>query len=113
MSRVDELAPTACGVPDDEGVKPRAPALVARKLSLRVGGARAGDVTRPAPSGPSAAGAMLRAGDPYASTPGASRRGLRVHARGTTPPPIAAAPTPTSPAADAAADEPYPWEVSS
>jgi len=64
--------------------------VVARKLSLRVSGARAGDTVRPANSGPPAAGTIVRASDPYAlPAAGSSRRGLRVHARGTMPPPFA------------------------
>ncbi|MDX2087376.1 MAG: hypothetical protein SFX73_05985 [Kofleriaceae bacterium] len=59
------------------------PALVARKLSLRVSGARVGDVARPAASGPGAASTVVAG----SRTP---RSGLRVHARGTTPPPLSA-----------------------
>jgi hypothetical protein len=55
--------------------------LVARKLALRVSGARVGDSARPTASGPAAASATS-----YGSR--VPRLGLRVHARGTLPPQI-------------------------
>ena len=74
------------------------PPLVARKLSLRVSGARVGDAARPIAGSGAAAGSI-------ASGSRSSRSGLRVHARGTTPP--HADPRPTSCAED---DTPYAWE---
>lgn len=80
--------------------EPEAPApLTARKLSLRVSGARVGDAVRPTDSGAPAAGAM------QGRTP---RLGLRVHGRGTLPPPIRESAT-TARAAEAD-DAPFPWE---
>lgn len=80
----------------DAGLEP-APRLVAKKLSLRVSGARVGSVTRPAKSAPAAAGPRPR------------MLGLRVHASALAPRPAATSTSPEGPE-DGPASEGYAWD---